>query len=136
LVAIWERPINSSGPLGSAEESRRSRKQINTDWLFIYFYISVYNYRKNGSYPLMPLSIKSHEAGRLARLLAKKTGESLSSAIEHALRERLERLQHKQNAAVEVNRLLEIADRVAALPVLDDRTPDEILGYDENGLPH
>lgn len=84
----------------------------------------------------MPLSIKSHEAERLARLLAKKTGETLTAAIEQALRERLERLQRKQNAAVEVNRLLEIADRVAALPVLDDRTPDEILGYDENGLPH
>jgi antitoxin VapB len=28
-----------------------------------------------------------------------------------------------------------IQERVAALPVLDDRTPDEIIGYDENGLP-
>ena len=28
-----------------------------------------------------------------------------------------------------------LIDEVAALPVLDDRTPDEILGYDEHGLP-
>lgn len=28
-----------------------------------------------------------------------------------------------------------IAARVAKLPVLDDRSPDEILGYDESGLP-
>ncbi|MCF6200464.1 MAG: hypothetical protein L3J67_13970 [Hyphomicrobiaceae bacterium] len=28
-----------------------------------------------------------------------------------------------------------IVEEVAKLPVLDDRTADEILGYDENGLP-
>ncbi len=31
--------------------------------------------------------------------------------------------------------LEEIAKRCAALPELDDRTGDEMLGYDENGLP-
>jgi len=83
----------------------------------------------------MPLSIKRAETERLARLVAKKTGETLTAAIEQALRERLERLQRKQRAPVLVERLLEIANRVAALPRLDNRTPDEILGYDENGLP-
>jgi len=84
----------------------------------------------------MPLSIKSAETERLARLVAKKTGETLTAAIEQALRERLERLQRKQRAPGLVEELHEIARRVKALPVLDDRTPDEILGYDENGLPH
>jgi len=84
----------------------------------------------------MPLSIKSAETERLARLVAKKTGETLTAAIEQALRERLERLQRKQRAPVLVEELHEIARRVKALPVVDDRTPDEILGYDENGLPH
>jgi len=83
----------------------------------------------------MALSIKNQEAERLARLVAKQTGESLTGAIEQALRERLERLQRKQQAPVRIERLLEIANRVAALPRLDKRTPDEILGYDENGLP-
>ena len=32
-------------------------------------------------------------------------------------------------------RLLTIAKRCAALPLLDHRTPDEILGYDEFGIP-
>jgi antitoxin VapB len=32
--------------------------------------------------------------------------------------------------------LRDIGERCAKLPVLDDRTPDEILGYDEHGLPH
>ena len=83
----------------------------------------------------MALSIKNQEAERLARLVAEQTGESLTGAIEQALRERLERLQRKQRAPVRIERLLEIANRVAALPRLDKRTPDEILGYDENGLP-
>ncbi len=83
----------------------------------------------------MALSIKNQEAERLARLVAEQTGESLTGAIEQALRERLERLQRKQRAPVRIERLLEIANRVAALPRLDNRTPDEILGYDENGLP-
>jgi antitoxin VapB len=34
-----------------------------------------------------------------------------------------------------VDELDEIALHCARLPVLDPRTPDEILGYDEHGLP-
>ncbi|MGA2689078.1 MAG: type II toxin-antitoxin system VapB family antitoxin [Candidatus Korobacteraceae bacterium] len=83
----------------------------------------------------MALSIKNQEAERLARLVAKETGESLTGAIEQALRERWERLQRKPKEPVLVEHLLEIANRVAALPVLDNRSDDEILGYDENGLP-
>ena len=84
----------------------------------------------------MALSIKSQETERLARLVAKQTGETLTAAIEQALRERLERLRRRRRASVRLERLLEIANRVASLPRLDNRTPDEILGYDENGLPH
>jgi antitoxin VapB len=83
----------------------------------------------------MALSIKNQEAERLARLVSKETGESLTGAIEQALRERWERLQRKPKEPVLVEHLLEIANRVAALPVLDNRSDDEILGYDENGLP-
>jgi len=83
----------------------------------------------------MALSIKNQEAERLARLVAEQTGESLTGAIAQALRERWERLQRKPKEPVLVEHLLEIANRVAALPVLDNRSDDEILGYDENGLP-
>jgi antitoxin VapB len=31
--------------------------------------------------------------------------------------------------------LLSIGDRYTALPTLDERSDDEILGYDEHGLP-
>ena len=34
----------------------------------------------------------------------------------------------------EAERLVQIGRKCAALPVLDERTPDVILGYDESGL--
>lgn len=84
----------------------------------------------------MALSIKDPEADRLARELAKLTGESLTDAITHALQDRLQRLRRKPSRDPNLVRdLMQIAERCAALPVLDDRTPDEIIGYDEHGLP-
>jgi len=83
----------------------------------------------------MPLSIKSLETERLAREIAAKTGESLTGAIQTALRERLERLNRRQQDRNVTNQLREILRRVDQLPILDSRSPDEIVGYDENGLP-
>jgi antitoxin VapB len=81
------------------------------------------------------LSIKDPEADRLARELARATGESLTEAVTAALRERLARIEQRPKARRLADELDEIAKRAAALPVLDDRSPDEILGYDDKGLP-
>ena len=83
----------------------------------------------------MAMSIKSLEVERLAREVATKTGESLTGAIQKALEERLERLQAERRRQVIRTQLDDILRRVDRLPVVDSRTPDEILGYDENGLP-
>jgi antitoxin VapB len=83
----------------------------------------------------MAMSIKSMEVERLARQVASKTGESLTGAIEKALRERLERLKQERRQEIIRAQLEEILDRVDRLPILDSRSPDEILGYDEHGLP-
>jgi antitoxin VapB len=83
----------------------------------------------------MPLSIKSLETERLVREIAAKTGESLTGAIQTALEERLERLNREQRSRNLLSQLEEILHRVDRLPVLDSRTPDGILGYDEHGLP-
>jgi antitoxin VapB len=80
------------------------------------------------------LSIKNDEADRLARALAEETGESLTDAVVVALRERLERQRRRRGPAVAV-RLGRLADELAELPTLDDRSADEIIGYDEHGLP-
>jgi antitoxin VapB len=83
----------------------------------------------------MALSIKHPEADRLARLLADRTGESLTDAVLTALRERLDREQARSDAAQILEELRAIRARMARYPVLDDRSPDEILGYDEHGIP-
>lgn len=83
----------------------------------------------------MALSIKHPEADRLARELAQRTGESLTDAVLNALRERLRRESGRRRAVPLAEELLEIGRRCSALPVLDPRPADEILGYDENGLP-
>jgi antitoxin VapB len=83
----------------------------------------------------MPLNIKNPETDRLARELASQTGESLTAAVATALRERLERLRGSSAAPGLAEELTAIALRCADLPQLDDRSEDEILGYDAHGLP-
>ena len=83
----------------------------------------------------MAINIKSIQAERLAREVAAKTGESLTGAIQRALEERLERLKQQRRSQIVLSQLEDILRRVDRLPILDSRTPDEILGYDELGLP-
>ncbi|MEZ3160185.1 type II toxin-antitoxin system VapB family antitoxin [Microbacterium sp. BWT-B31] len=82
----------------------------------------------------MALSIKDPEADRLVRELAAATGESITEAARRAFAERLERVRARTASAATV-RLDDIIARARTLPVTDSRTPDEIIGYDENGLP-
>lgn len=83
----------------------------------------------------MALSVKDPEADRLAREVAARTGETLTTAVVVALRERLARLRVRPRRRRLRDELKDIAERCAALPTLDDRPADEILGYDERGLP-
>lgn len=81
----------------------------------------------------MALNIKDPETDKLARELAKATGETITDALKKALIERLQNtLPRKKSRLEELN---EIAKRCAALPDLDVRSVDEVLGYDEHGLP-
>ena len=84
----------------------------------------------------MALSIKSPEAYRLARDLAALTGESMTVAVIISMRERLQREERKRESKQQlIADLMAIADHCASLPVLDSRSEDEIMGWDENGLP-
>jgi antitoxin VapB len=83
----------------------------------------------------MAISIKSMQTEKLAREVAAKTGESLTGAIQKALEERLERLKRQRRSQVLTSQLEDILRRVDQLPILDSRSADEILNYDENGLP-
>ena len=83
----------------------------------------------------MGLSIKNERTEKLARELARETGESLTTAIRLALEERLERVEGRRSPQDKLRLARAALRRVDSLPVLDARTPDEILGYDELGLP-
>jgi len=83
----------------------------------------------------MALSLKDAETDRLAREVAKLTGESLTEAVRTALAERLERERRKRGRAKSLaERLDAIALHCAALPDHDTRTPEEIVGYDDHGM--
>jgi antitoxin VapB len=83
------------------------------------------------------MNIKDQEAHDLARELAGLTRQSLTEAVKTALRHELKRARvtRVNRARPLADRLDEIALRCAALPDLDTRTPEEIIGYDEDGLP-
>ena len=83
----------------------------------------------------MALNIKDPDADKLARTLARETGETITEAVNVAVKERLERLRAGRRPRSLADELDEIALRCAALPVLDERPEDDILGYDTEGLP-
>jgi antitoxin VapB len=83
----------------------------------------------------MALSIKDPETERLARKLAQLTGENITTATKRAIEERLRRVDGRSRKATLLTDLAEIRQRWSAMPILDERTPEDILGYDVHGLP-
>jgi antitoxin VapB len=82
----------------------------------------------------MAILIKDREADQLIRTLVGRTGESITDAVKQAVRERLERVQLSEDEiAGRKRKLAELYAKWDALPTLDDRTPDEIIGYNESG---
>lgn len=79
------------------------------------------------------LNIKNPEADELARRLSRVTGQSITTAVTVALREQLRRVEGRTAAPSLAADLMEIGRRCAAYPVLDGRSDDEILGYNEFG---
>ena len=83
----------------------------------------------------MALNIKDPETDRLARELARATGESITVAAKVAIVERLERVRARLAAQSSGEELQGIIARGRQRATLDQRPVDEILGYDEHGLP-
>jgi antitoxin VapB len=82
-----------------------------------------------------PLNIRNEETEQLATALAQLTGETKTEAVTQALRERLQRIRRARTKRRLADDLDEIALHCSTLPVRDPRSADEILGYDEHGLP-
>jgi len=83
----------------------------------------------------MALNIRNPETEQLAAELARQTGETKTEAVTRALRDRLFRVRRERTRRSLADELQEIADHCASLPILDNRSADEILGYDDTGLP-
>ena len=85
----------------------------------------------------MALGLKDHETDRLAREVASLTGETLTDAVRKSLAERLERERLRRGATTRLaDRLEQLGRECAALPDLDPRSPEEIVGYDDTGMWH
>ena len=78
---------------------------------------------------------------RLARLLAEATGKPLPTIVQEAIEAKaaaaglMQRSVDTLSKEVLLARMIEITDGFAALPVLDARAADDIIGYDEHGVP-
>lgn len=83
----------------------------------------------------MALNIKDAETDRIARELAAVTGESITVAVRVAMQERLVRVRRRAGGDDTRARLMAVVERGRARPRIDQRSEDEILGYDEFGLP-
>ncbi|MGH7707937.1 MAG: type II toxin-antitoxin system VapB family antitoxin [Vulcanimicrobiaceae bacterium] len=81
----------------------------------------------------MGINIKNPDVEVAVRQLADERGIDLTEAIRLAVRHELERSARGRQRRV--RRMRALADRVAALPLGDNRTDEEILGYDEAGVP-
>lgn len=85
--------------------------------------------------PGMALNIKDPATDRVVRELAEVTGESITVAVSRAARERLERIQGRLSPEQKRAAIRRIQARVSARGIDRRLSEDEILGYDENGIP-
>ncbi len=86
----------------------------------------------------MALSIKNREVEALARELARLSGKPITEAVRDSLKREMERakvIAQATQPADLAEELMAIGRKVAAMPVINDMTDDEILGYDEYGAP-
>jgi len=83
----------------------------------------------------MALHINNPETERNVRALAAATGESIAEAVNKAALARLTVTRKRHPDPNRMHTFRAVLARLDALPKLDSRTPEEIIGYDENGLP-
>ncbi len=83
----------------------------------------------------MVLHIRNPEADRLARKLARLKGETITEAVVKALRERLVRETAEAPGRDLAAEIMAISRRSGRIPRRTGQAAEEIIGYDEQGLP-
>jgi antitoxin VapB len=84
----------------------------------------------------MALNIKHRQADTLARKLAETTGQSITGAVINALRQQLRRETGRRSVRRLEEELRAISHRCSRLPDHDTRSAEEIIGFDEHGIPN
>jgi antitoxin VapB len=81
--------------------------------------------------------IRRPKAVAKIRKLARRTGETLTDAVERAVEERLAKLgpMRRKKGRIDRKRLAELLAYFDSLPVDDPRSHEDIIGYDETGVP-
>lgn len=88
----------------------------------------------------MALTIDDPEADRLARSLAETQGLSVQDAVLAALRRAHRETRQNVGSGIAKQKasdqaVQELVRQIQGLPILDERSDDEILRYDDRGLP-
>ncbi len=82
----------------------------------------------------MALSIRNPKAEKLVKEIIAITGGKITQEIINALEERLQNLRGRNRYTDTYEEIIKISERCRSLPELDNRSPDEILEYDEHGV--
>jgi len=82
----------------------------------------------------MAFHVSSERVDQNVRKLADLTGQSITDAINDAVLDKIRRLEPRKPDPNYVRDLMEMSERIAKKLRPDGRTPDELVGYDENGL--
>lgn len=80
------------------------------------------------------MNIESAKVDALLRRLARLTGEDVETALERAVEERLSRFAESAPAGRKAA-MRRFFEHVSAMPVIDSRPIDEVVGYGADGLP-
>jgi len=86
----------------------------------------------------MGILIKRPDAEAKIRELAERTGETITEAVERAVEERLARLPPptQRKGRIDRKKLAEVRAYFNSLPrINEDKSDEEIIGYDEYGVP-
>lgn len=85
----------------------------------------------------MGLNIKNPDTEKLIRELAQLRGQGITEVLTDVIGREVERERKKpapNDLEARRRRIDKIIEEYNSLPLRDDRTADEIIGYNENGL--
>jgi antitoxin VapB len=99
--------------------------------MYIVYNIYINTYREVS----MALNIANRKVEEKAIHASRILGINKTAAVEKALDYYLQHHQSDSIPTANVEEAARLLDELSRLPVLDSRTPDEIIGYDKDGLP-